>query len=85
MLVLTTLYFAGIDPSKHRIRSENERLKKAMVRSKQINDRKTLMPRIKKDVAKRFVRNSLWELKQNTSEKTENAEKTENSEDSLPT
>ncbi|KAL6258883.1 hypothetical protein P5V15_010829 [Pogonomyrmex californicus] len=53
----------GIDPSKHRIRNENDRLKKAMVRAKQINDRNTLMPHLNKDAAKRFVRNSLWELK----------------------
>ncbi|XP_011694907.1 PREDICTED: nuclear nucleic acid-binding protein C1D [Wasmannia auropunctata] len=52
----------GIDPSNHRIRLENERLKKAMVRAKQINDKNTLMPRINKDAAKRFMRNSLWEL-----------------------
>ncbi|XP_017891865.1 nuclear nucleic acid-binding protein C1D-like [Ceratina calcarata] len=53
----------GTDPAKHRIRSENERLKKSMLRAKQINDRKTLMPRINKDAAQRFVRNGLWEIK----------------------
>ncbi|XP_029174865.1 nuclear nucleic acid-binding protein C1D-like [Nylanderia fulva] len=74
----------GIDPSKHRIRSENERLKKAMMRAKQIHDRHTLMPRINKDAAKRFVKNSLWELKQ---KKTEDAEKKtdKTAEDSSPT
>ncbi|TGZ41395.1 Isocitrate dehydrogenase [NAD] subunit, mitochondrial [Temnothorax longispinosus] len=45
----------GIDPSNHRIRSENERLKRAMVRAKQISDKNTLMPRINKDAAKRFI------------------------------
>lgn len=35
-----------------------------MVRAKQINDKNTLMPRVNKDAAKRFIRNSLWELKQ---------------------
>ncbi|XP_024869650.1 nuclear nucleic acid-binding protein C1D-like [Temnothorax curvispinosus] len=69
----------GIDPSNHRIRSENERLKRAMVRAKQISDKNTLMPRINKDAAKRFVRNSLWELKQkkhkSTEEKIEESEK----------
>lgn len=54
----------GIDPSKHQIRLENERLKKAMVRAKQISDKNTLMPRVNKDAAKRFMRNSLFELKQ---------------------
>ncbi|KAL6426169.1 nuclear nucleic acid-binding protein C1D-like [Cataglyphis hispanica] len=61
----------GIDPSKHRIRSENERLKKAMIRAKQISDRNTLMPRINKDVANRFVKKSLWELKKKKTESTE--------------
>ncbi|XP_020289401.1 nuclear nucleic acid-binding protein C1D-like [Pseudomyrmex gracilis] len=54
----------GKDPSKHRIKSENERLKKAMLRAKQISDRKLLMPRVNKDAAKRFVRSSLWEPNQ---------------------
>ncbi|KYN02734.1 PREDICTED: nuclear nucleic acid-binding protein C1D-like [Cyphomyrmex costatus] len=54
----------GIDPSKHRIRSENERLKKAMIRAKQINDKNTLMPHVDINAAKRFVRNSLWDVKQ---------------------
>ncbi|XP_034189977.1 nuclear nucleic acid-binding protein C1D-like [Osmia lignaria lignaria] len=52
----------GVDPAKHQIRSENERLKKSMARAKQISDRNSLMPRVNKDVAKRFVRNSLWEI-----------------------
>lgn len=80
---LISFNFAGIDPTKHRIRSENERLKKAMIRAKQIHDKNTLMPRINKDVAKRFVRHSLWELKQKEAENTE--KKTENSDDTLPT
>jgi len=63
-LIIKLLQIVGIDPSNHRIRSENERLKKAMVRAKQINDKNTLMPRVNKDAAKRFMRNSLWELKQ---------------------
>ncbi|EFN68148.1 Nuclear nucleic acid-binding protein C1D [Camponotus floridanus] len=73
----------GIDPSKHRIRSENERVKKAMMRAKQIHDRNTLMPRINKDVAMRLVRNSLWESKQKEIESKE--KETENSKDLLPT
>ncbi|XP_076625310.1 nuclear nucleic acid-binding protein C1D [Colletes latitarsis] len=53
----------GIDPTKHKIRLENERLKKSMTRAKQIEERNTLMPRINKDAAQRFVRNGLWEMK----------------------
>ncbi|XP_015172159.1 PREDICTED: nuclear nucleic acid-binding protein C1D-like [Polistes dominula] len=55
----------GIDPSKHQIKNENDRLKKSMIRAKQIEDKKTLMPRINKNAAKRFIRNSLWESKVN--------------------
>lgn len=45
----------GIDPAKHRIKLENDRLKKSMTRAKQINDKKTLMPHINKDAAQRLV------------------------------
>ncbi|KAH0945358.1 hypothetical protein HN011_005389 [Eciton burchellii] len=54
----------GVDSSNHRIRAESERLKKAMLQAKQIGERNSLMPRINKDAAKRFVRNGLWEPKQ---------------------
>lgn len=64
ILTIGLLSIAGIDPTNHRIRAENERLKKAMIRAKQINERKTLMPRVNKDAAKRFVRGGLWEPKQ---------------------
>lgn len=53
----------GVDPSRHQIKLENDRLKKSMTRAKQINDRNTLMPRVNKDAAQRLVRNGLWELK----------------------
>ncbi|XP_054014716.1 nuclear nucleic acid-binding protein C1D-like [Hylaeus anthracinus] len=55
----------GIDPTKHRIKSENDRLKKSMTRAKQIEDRNTLMPRINKDAAQKFVRNGLWDARNN--------------------
>lgn len=67
----------GIDPTKHRIKSENDRLKKSMVRSKQIEDRNTLMPRLNKDAAKRFVRNGLWEIKSNKQGSKSSKEKNE--------
>ncbi|KAI4499734.1 hypothetical protein M0802_004990 [Mischocyttarus mexicanus] len=53
----------GIDPSKHQIKNENDRLKRSMIRAKQIEDKKTLMPRVNKNVARRIIRNSLWEPK----------------------
>lgn len=46
---------------KHEIKSENERLKQHMIRAKQIKDRDTIMPRVDKDAAQRFVRSGLWE------------------------
>ncbi|XP_018054352.1 PREDICTED: nuclear nucleic acid-binding protein C1D-like [Atta colombica] len=72
----------GIDPSKHRIRLENERLKKAMIRAKQINDKNTLMPRVDINVAKRFMRNSLWEPKEKKHKSME--KKIDKSEDQSP-
>lgn len=76
--------YVGIDPSKHRIKLENERLKRAMVRAKQIEDKSTLMPRINKDAAKRFMRNSLWELKRKEDNGKSTEKKLDKSEESLP-
>ncbi|XP_076282277.1 nuclear nucleic acid-binding protein C1D [Lasioglossum baleicum] len=67
----------GIDPSKHKIKSENDRLKKSMMRAKQIEERNTLMPRINKDVAQRFVRNGLFDVKNNKRKYNEIEDKTE--------
>lgn len=49
-----------MDPTNHSIRAENNRLKQAMARAQEIRDRNTIMPRVNKDAAKRFIRNSLW-------------------------
>ncbi|KAF7387280.1 hypothetical protein HZH68_012957 [Vespula germanica] len=62
----------GIDPTKHQIKNENDRLKKSMERAKQINDKNTLMPRVDKNAAQRFIRNSLWEPKVNEKDNNEN-------------
>lgn len=67
----------GVDPAKHKIKSENDRLKKAMGRAKQIHDRNTLMPRVNKDVAQRFIRSGLWDPKQNRKRHIETDVKTE--------
>lgn len=53
----------GIDPSKHKVKAENERLKRSMGRAKQINDRNLLRPRVNKGLVQKFVRNSLWQAK----------------------
>ena len=52
--------FLGINPKTHQIIGENDRLRKAMARAKQISDR-SLMPRLNKSAAQRFVRNGLWD------------------------
>lgn len=64
--------YIGIDPTKHQIKNENDRLKKSMERAKQINDKNTLMPRVDKNAAQRFIRNSLWEPKVNEKDNKEN-------------
>ncbi|KOC63959.1 Nuclear nucleic acid-binding protein C1D [Habropoda laboriosa] len=56
----------GIDPTKHRIKMENDRLKKCMTHAKQINDRNLPIRRLNKDAAQRFIRNGLWEMKNKT-------------------
>ncbi|XP_055709877.1 nuclear nucleic acid-binding protein C1D [Phlebotomus papatasi] len=63
---LNSLYFIhlklqGADVSEHTIKHELARVREAMMRQKQIHDKKTLMPRLNVPVAGRFVRNSLWE------------------------
>ena len=50
----------GVNPTTHQVRAENERLKKSMERAQQIKDRKTIMPRLNKNVAQRFIRSGLW-------------------------
>jgi len=58
------LLITGVNPSNHQIKAESDRLRNAMLQAKQIGERNSLMPRINKDAAKRFVRNGLWEPKQ---------------------
>jgi len=61
----------GIDPMTHQIKNENERLKQSMMRSQQIKDKKTIMPRINVNAAKRFIRNGLWTPNDGQSEEPE--------------
>lgn len=53
----------GVDPSKHNIKPEIERVRQYNVRARQIHDRRTIMPRIDKGAAKRFVKSGLWQPK----------------------
>lgn len=70
------IFCIGIDPTKHQIKSENERLKQSMIRAKQIHDRNTIMPRINRDAAQRFIRSGLWvpvpRAEDNSNENTNN-------------
>lgn len=50
----------GIDPSKHPINNEIERIKKAMLRWEEIKNRDK-RPKVDKDAAKRFVRSGLYD------------------------
>lgn len=65
---LSSLYWIylrtqGHDPSTHNIKFELDRIKDSMTKSKQIHDRRTIMPRIDQNVAKRFIRSGLWDPK----------------------
>lgn len=57
----TTLpFFLGMNPKSKRIMTENDRLKKAMVQSKEINNRRSKPIHLNKDAAQRFIRSGLW-------------------------
>ncbi|XP_043282874.1 nuclear nucleic acid-binding protein C1D [Venturia canescens] len=76
----------GIDPSTHKIKGENERLKQSMARSQRIKDKKT-MPRLDKKAARRFVKHGLWTPGTNTNgveEPTSNGEPMEENWDEPP-
>lgn len=55
----------GEDPGQHNIKSEIDRIRGYMLKSKQVHDRK-LAPKLDQGAANRFVRSSLWEPKQKT-------------------
>jgi exosome complex protein LRP1 len=54
----------GVDPSKHAVKSEIDRVREYNARAKQVQDRKTIMPRIDKAAAQRFIRSGLWQPNQ---------------------
>lgn len=58
------LRIQGIDPSKHPINNELDRIKKTMRRWQEIKDREK-RPKVDKDAAKRFVRSGLYDPKAN--------------------
>jgi exosome complex protein LRP1 len=50
-----------VDPSKHALKSEIDRVREYFARAKQVHDRKTIMPRINTAAAQRFIRSGLWQ------------------------
>lgn len=70
---LTSLYWIylrtqGEEPAGH-IKSELDRVKKYMDRSKQIHDRKS-MPKLDQAAAKRFIKSGLWNPNTETTDMT---------------
>lgn len=54
----------GVDPSKHAVKSEIDRVREYFARAKQIQDRRTIMPHIDVAAAQRFIRSGLWQPNQ---------------------
>ncbi|GAB0089089.1 uncharacterized protein DMENIID0001_035680 [Sergentomyia squamirostris] len=76
---LNSLYFIhlklqGNDVTEHPVKHELARVREAMLRQKQIHDKKTMMPRVNVPAATRFVKHSLWEQqeKKNGKQDSEN-------------
>jgi exosome complex protein LRP1 len=54
----------GVDPSKHAVKSEIDRVREYNAKAKQVQDRRTIMPRIDIAAAQRFIRSGLWQPNQ---------------------
>ncbi|KAK6639638.1 hypothetical protein RUM43_007911 [Polyplax serrata] len=54
------LRIKGTDPNNHEIKHQINRIREYMAKSKKIYEKKTIMPRLDQDAAKRFVRGGLW-------------------------
>jgi exosome complex protein LRP1 len=61
----------GVEPSKHDVKSEIDRVREYFAKSKQVQDRRTIMPRIDVAAAQRFIRSGLWQPNQNDSTNTD--------------
>jgi exosome complex protein LRP1 len=61
----------GVDPSKHAVKSEIDRVREYFAKAKQVRDRRTIMPRIDVAAAQRFIRSGLWQPNQNDSMNTD--------------
>lgn len=60
-LVWMHLRLEGIDPKRQRIIAENDRLKKAMVRAKEVTNKQNRKVHLNKETAQRFIRSGLWQ------------------------
>ncbi|GLH15702.1 Uncharacterized protein GBIM_20155 [Gryllus bimaculatus] len=58
----------GLDPLKHPVKSEIDRVRTYNTRAKQVYDRKYVMKHIDKEAAGRFIRSGLWEPKEKSNE-----------------
>jgi exosome complex protein LRP1 len=71
----------GVDPSKHAVKSEIDRVREYFAKTKQVQDRRTIMPRIDVAAAQRFIRSGLWQPNQNdninTDKKVQGSERTD--------
>ncbi|KDR12860.1 nuclear nucleic acid-binding protein C1D-like isoform X2 [Zootermopsis nevadensis] len=54
----------GEDPAKHAVKSEIDRVRDYNTKAKQVQDRRTIMPRIDVAAAQRFIRSGLWQPNQ---------------------
>jgi exosome complex protein LRP1 len=54
----------GVDPSNHAVKSEIDRVREYNAKAKQVQDRRTIMPRIDVAAAQRFIRSGLWQPNQ---------------------
>ena len=50
----------GVDPTKHGVKNELDRVRSYIARAKQVHDKQS-MPRVDKEAAERFVTSGLWE------------------------
>jgi exosome complex protein LRP1 len=60
-----------LDPSKHAVKSEIDRVREYFAKAKQVQDRRTIMPHIDVAAAQRFIRSGLWQPNQKDKKNTD--------------
>lgn len=61
----------GVDPTKHAVKSEIDRVREYFAKAKQVQDRRTIMPHIDVAAARRFIRSGLWQPNQKDNKSTD--------------